>query len=44
MLFFGGVFWKGWETMVNLTELLAAVTLVILALRRFDLDRFLGRR
>ena len=35
MLFFGGVFWKGWETMVNLTELLAAVTLVILAVALF---------
>ncbi|MCL4523737.1 MAG: polymer-forming cytoskeletal protein, partial [Acidobacteria bacterium] len=33
--FFGGVFWKGWETMVNLTELLAAVTLVILAVALF---------
>ena len=35
MLFFGGVFWKGWETMVNLTELLAAVTLVVLAVALF---------
>ncbi|MBI1750310.1 MAG: zf-HC2 domain-containing protein [Acidobacteria bacterium] len=35
MLFFGGVFWKGWETMVNLTELLAAATLVILAVALF---------
>ncbi|HEV8383301.1 MAG TPA: zf-HC2 domain-containing protein, partial [Candidatus Acidoferrales bacterium] len=31
MIFFGGVFWKGWDAMVNLTELLAAVTLVALA-------------
>lgn len=35
MLFFGGVFWKGWDTMVNLTELLAAVTLVMLAVALF---------
>ena len=35
MLFFGGVFWKGWETMVNLTELLAAATLVMLAVALF---------
>jgi anti-sigma factor RsiW len=35
MLFFGGVFWKGWDTMVNLTELLAAVTLGVLAVALF---------
>jgi anti-sigma factor RsiW len=35
MLFFGGVFWKGWETMLNLTELLAAATLVLLAIAFF---------
>jgi len=31
MLFFGGVFWKGWDTMFDLTELLAAATLMTLA-------------
>ncbi len=35
MLFFGGVFWKGWDTMVNLTELLAVATLVMLAVALF---------
>jgi cytoskeletal protein CcmA (bactofilin family) len=30
MLFFGGVFWKGWGDMVNLLQLLAMVTLGIL--------------
>ncbi len=31
MLFFGGVFWKGWSTMTNFIEILAISTLGILA-------------
>jgi cytoskeletal protein CcmA (bactofilin family) len=41
MLFFGGVFWKGWEDMLNLVQTLATGTLLILAI---GLVMRLGRR
>jgi len=41
LLFFGGVFWKGWSDMLNLVQVLATGTLVILGL---GLLSRLGRR